>query len=107
MFQAFRSWGQRRTPLSERVEQAILEYEFLSSFLNLQPWMANTVYVLGLLKVECYKAFSFTWPTAMTIYYNKRNRFNFHRTSLDWGSGCQHGRRFIVLAHQYGGRDFT
>ena len=35
--------GQRRTPVPQRLEQAILEDEFWPSFLNLQPWMANTV----------------------------------------------------------------
>ena len=30
-----------------------------------------------------------------------RKEFNYQRISL----GYQHGRRFIVLEHQYGGRD--
>ena len=39
----------------------------------------------------------------MQIYWNKRKRleFNFQRIGLR----NQHGRRFIVLGHQYGRRD--
>ena len=55
---------------------------------------------------DLYRVFSLTWPASMQIYRNKRKRlhkkeFNSRRTGL----GYQHGRRFIVLGHQYGRRD--
>ena len=48
------------------------------------------------------RAFSLTWPASMQIYGNKRKRLHKKRVQLpqDW-----HGRRFIVLEHQYGRRD--
>ena len=46
-----------------------------------------------------YKAFSHTRPASMQIYWNKRKRLHNKRVQL------QHGRRFIVLGHQYGRRE--
>ena len=70
-----------------------------------------------------YRVFSLTWPASVCKFIGTkesvyiRKEFNFHRTSL-WpqhGSlrtadafpvvASQHGRRFIVLGHQYGRRD--
>ena len=53
-----------------------------------------------------YRAFSLTWPAVMQIYWMSdsfymRKMFNCRRTGLRH----QHGPRFIVLGHQYGGRD--
>ena len=48
------------------------------------------------------------WPASMQIYWNKRKRLHKRRVQLpeDWfGTLHQHGRRFIVLGHQYGRRD--
>ena len=52
------------------------------------------------------RAFSLTWSASMQIYWRKesfqiRKEFNSHRIGL----GPQHGRRFIVLEHQYGRRE--
>ena len=52
------------------------------------------------------RAFSVTCPASMQIIGTKGNvyiikEFNSHRIGL----GRQHGRRFIVLEHQYGRRD--
>ena len=46
----------------------------------------------------------------MQIYWNKRKRLHNKRVqlpqnSLRIGLGHQHGRRLIVLEHQYGRRD--
>ena len=58
--------------------------------------------------VWSYRAFSLTWLAAIQIYWNKRKFLQKkkvgstpHRTGL----GHQHGRRFIVSGHQYGGLD--
>ena len=48
-----------------------------------------------------YRAYSLTCPAAMQIYWNKRKEFNSHRICLEH----QHGRRLIVLEHQYGCHD--
>ena len=53
-----------------------------------------------------YRAFSLTWPAVMQIYWKSdsfymRKMFSCRRTGLRH----QHGPRFIVLGHQYGGRD--
>ena len=55
---------------------------------------------------ERYRAFSLTWTASMQIYGNKRKCLHKKRVQLleDW-FGNQHGRRFIVLEHQYGRRD--
>ena len=60
--------------------------------------------------MECakYSAFSLTWPESMQIYLNKgkrlqKKKFNSHGTGLKH----QHGRRFIVLEHQYSRPDVT
>ena len=52
------------------------------------------------------RAFSLTWPASLQIYWNKRSRLHKKKVRLpqDW-FGHQHGRRFIVLEHQYGRRD--
>ena len=57
-----------------------------------------------------YRAYSLTRPTsslANVLELKKsfciRKRFNSHMIGL----GHQHGRCFIVLGHQYGGREFT
>ena len=52
------------------------------------------------------KAFSLTWSAAMQIYRHKRKflyqkKVQLPQTNLE----DQNGRRFIVLGHQYGGRD--
>ena len=51
-------------------------------------------------------AFSLTWPASMQIYWKKgsvyiRKEFKSHRIGLEH----QHGRRLIVLEHQYDRRD--
>ena len=53
------------------------------------------------------RVFSLTWPAAMQIYWNKRKRLHKKRVHLpqDWFGTHQHGRRFIVMGHQYGRRD--
>ena len=56
--------------------------------------------------IKTYRAFSLTWPVSMQILGTKesvyiRKEFNFHRTGLEH----QHGRRFVVLGHQYGRLD--
>ena len=53
------------------------------------------------------RAFSLTWPASMLIYCNKRKHLHEKRVELpqDWFFGHQHGRRFIVLEHQYGRHD--
>ena len=48
------------------------------------------------------RAFPLTWPKKGFPYIVVKKRFNFPRTGLEH----QHGRSFIVLKHQYGGRDF-
>ena len=41
---------------------------------------------------------SLTWPAAMQIYWNKRNRNISKEFNSHWiGLGHQHGRRLIVL----------
>ena len=52
------------------------------------------------------RVFSLTWPASMQIFGTKefvciRKEFNSQRIGL----GHQHAVRFIVLGHQYGGRD--
>lgn len=45
------------------------------------------------------RAFSFTWQTAMRIFYDKRRRLHKKKelNSHGTGLGHQHGQRFIVL----------
>ena len=54
-----------------------------------------------------YRAFSLTWLASMLIHWNKRKFL--HKKRVQFPQGCvlvlQHGRRFIVLEHQYGRRD--
>ena len=62
--------------------------------------------VTHLCQQPLYRVFSLMWPAYMQIYGTKesvciRKEFNSQRTGL----GHQHGRRFIVLGHQYGPRD--
>ena len=54
-----------------------------------------------------YRAFSLTWSASVQINWNKRKHLNNKRVQLpeDWFGGHKHGRRFIVLEHQYGRRD--
>ena len=53
------------------------------------------------------RVFSDTWPASMQLYWDKkknfyiRKEFNSHRIFLVH----QHGRRFVVLEHQYRRRD--
>ena len=51
---------------------------------------------------ERVKAFSFTCPAAMQIYWNKRKFLLEEEVQLPQD---QHGRYFIILGHQNGGRD--
>ena len=52
------------------------------------------------------RAFSLTWPASLQIYWNKRSRLHKKKVRLPQDRfGYQHGRRFIVLEHQYGRRD--
>ena len=54
------------------------------------------------------RSFSLMWPVAMQMSRNKRKFFKYMRKSFNSnriGLGHQHGHRFIVLGHQYGGRD--
>lgn len=54
------------------------------------------------LKIRYDRAFSLTWSAVVQIYWNQRNVFP---KKKDPSLEHQHGRRFIVLVHQYGGRD--
>ena len=52
---------------------------------------------------QVYRAFSLTWPVSMLINWNKRNYLHEKRVQLPEDFLVhQHGRRFIVLEHQYG-----
>ena len=54
------------------------------------------------------RSFSLMWPVAMQMSRNKRKFFKYMRKSFNSdriGLAHQHGHRFIVLGHQYGGRD--
>ena len=54
------------------------------------------------------RAFSLTWLAALQIYWNKRTFLQKKKVGSAphrIGLGHQHGRRFIVSGHQYGGLD--
>ena len=53
-----------------------------------------------------HRAFSFTSPAAMQIYWNKRNFLSKKRFNSQ-SAGLRHRRshHFVVLGHQYGGLD--
>ena len=54
------------------------------------------------LKIQSDRAFSLTWSAVVQIYWNQRNVFH---KKKDPSLEHQHGRRLIVLVHQYGGRN--
>lgn len=54
------------------------------------------------LNIQYDRAFSLTWSEVMQIYWIHTKVF--HKKN-DPSLDHQHGRRFIVLVHQYGGRD--
>ena len=54
------------------------------------------------LKIRYDRAFSLTWSAVVQIYWNQRNVFH---KKKDPSLEHQHGRRLIVLVHQYGGRN--
>jgi len=54
-----------------------------------------------ILNIQYDRAFSLTWSAVVQICWNQRNVFH---KKKDPSLEHQHGRRFIVLVHQYDGR---
>ena len=94
-----------RALLRMQVDAWTVRLQF-SKLITLQPllfWLFLFYFVFD--KAAC----SLSWPATMQIYWSKRKclhkkRFSSHRTGLEHLEH-QHGRRFIVLGHQYGRRD--